>query len=179
MAYVSDAAATLPSNAYLYLDTGDMQPVELSAENVTAVNNKGFIFGWNMFSASREIQLFGRLYSDVYNEPLYLLPSVRLHFKYTESRPSSYLMKKSVDSKTVFKFQDVKLLVRCVKPNPVVLLAVNVILKKMGSLARYKLTRVELKTFAFAASSKSLSIENAVLDPIPKLLLFTMVKNRF
>jgi len=39
------------------------------------------------------------------------------------------------------------------------------------------MTRVEVKTFPFSAGSKSLSIEYAVLGPVPKLLLFTMVKN--
>jgi len=38
------------------------------------------------------------------------------------------------------------------------------------------MTRVELKTFTFSAGSKSLSIDNAVFGPIPKRLLFTMVK---
>ena len=37
--------------------------------------------------------------------------------------------------------------------------------------------RVELKMFTFAVGSKSLSIDNAVLGPIPKLLLFTMINN--
>jgi len=39
------------------------------------------------------------------------------------------------------------------------------------------MTRVELKTFTFSAGSKSLSIYNAILGPVPKRLLFTMVKN--
>ena len=43
---------------------------------------------------------------------------------------------------------------------------------------RYNLTRVELKAFTFSAVSKSLSIDNAVLSPIPKRLLFTIIKNR-
>jgi len=42
---------------------------------------------------------------------------------------------------------------------------------------RYNLTGVELKTWTFAAGWKSLSIDNAVMGPIPKRLLFTMVKN--
>ena len=36
------------------------------------------------------------------------------------------------------------------------------------------MTGVELKTFTFSAGSKSLTFDNA---PIPKRLLFTMVKN--
>jgi len=85
-------------------------------------------------------------------------------------------MNKTTDSKPVFKFLDAQLLVRSVRPNPVILIAHNLTLNK-GSLARYNLTRVELKTFIFPAGSKSLSIDNAVLGPILKRLLFTMVKN--
>ena len=39
------------------------------------------------------------------------------------------------------------------------------------------MTRVELKTFTFSAGSKSLTIDNAVLGPVPKHLLFNMGKN--
>jgi hypothetical protein len=39
------------------------------------------------------------------------------------------------------------------------------------------MTRVDLKTFKFSAWSKSQSIDNAVLGPLPKRLLFSMIKN--
>ena len=39
------------------------------------------------------------------------------------------------------------------------------------------MTRVELKTLTFSAGSQILSIDNAVLNAVPKRLLFTMVKN--
>jgi len=39
------------------------------------------------------------------------------------------------------------------------------------------MTTVEIKTFAFSAGSKSLSIDNAVLGHVAKRLLFTIVKN--
>ena len=39
------------------------------------------------------------------------------------------------------------------------------------------MTRVDLKTFTFSAGSKSRSIDNAVLGPLPKLLLYTMIKD--
>ena len=93
----------------------------------------------------------------------YKMPGVWLQFWLTKARPRSYLMNKSVDSKIVFKFLDAQLLVRRVRPNPAILLTHNSTLKKRGSLARYNLTRVELKTFTFAAGSKSLSIDNAVI----------------
>jgi len=76
---------------------------------------------------------------------LFLLPVVRLHIKLTKDRPNVYLTNKTVDSNTTFKFLDAYLLVRRVQPNPAILSAYSTALSK-GDLARYNLTRVELKT---------------------------------
>jgi len=86
------------------------------------------------------------------------------------------MMSKKGDSKTAFKFLDAQLLVKRVQSEPVKLLAHNATLNT-GALARYNMTSFELKTFTFSARSKSLSIYNAVLGPVPKRLHFTMDKN--
>ena len=85
-------------------------------------------------------------------------------------------MNTTADSKTSFKFLDAKLFVKRIRPHPDILSAHNDTLKD-GGLARYNLTRVELKTFTFVPGSKSLSIDNLVLGLIPKVILFTMIKN--
>jgi len=116
------------------------------------------------------------LHCDLFNVPLVLLPGVNLQIRLTKTRPSSYMMSKEAGSKTTFKFLDAQLLVKRVKSDPVTLLAHTNTLNT-GTLARYNMTRVELKAFTFFAGSKSLSIDNAVLGYAPKRLLFTMVKN--
>jgi len=78
LTYGIDAAATHFTNAYWYHDTGDMLPCDPTSANVTAVTNRGFITRWDKFSASKELQLFGRLHSDLFNVPLVLLPGVSL-----------------------------------------------------------------------------------------------------
>ena len=45
------------------------------------------------------------------------------------------------------------------------------------ALARYNMTRVDHKNFTYSAGSKSRFIDNAVLGPLQKRLLFTMIKN--
>ena len=45
------------------------------------------------------------------------------------------------------------------------------------ALARYNMTRNDIKTFTFSAGFKFQSIDNAVLGPLPERLLFTMIKN--
>ena len=67
-------------------------------------------------------------------------------------------------------------MIRIVQPNPLIMSAHESALAE-GALARYNMTRVDLKTFTFSAGSKFLSIDNAVLGPLPKRLLFTIIKN--
>jgi len=86
-------------------------------------------------------------------------------------------MNKDAESKSVFQFLDAKLWLKRVRPNPTIPLAHNAVLRK-GGVARYNMTSVELKTFTFSSGSQSLSIDNAVLGPIPKRLSFTMIKNK-
>jgi len=112
--------------------------------------------------------------SDICKVYQHLLPGVRLLFKFTKDGSSFYLMNKDADSKNVFKFVDAWLLVNRVKTDPTIPLAQNATLAK-GPPAWYKLTRVERKTFTFSSGAKSLSIDNAVLGPVPKRLLFNMV----
>ena len=132
MTYGSDTQATHFSNGYWYLDTGDMQPDNTLAENVTAMNNGGFILRWNRTNASRGVQLFGRLHSDICNVTLYLLPGVRLQIRLNKARPSFYLITNCVNSKAVFKFLDAQLTVRRVRPNPAILLTHAATMKTGG-----------------------------------------------
>ena len=85
-------------------------------------------------------------------------------------------MNKSADTKTSFKFLEAYLFVRRMQSNPLILEAQETALER-GALARYNMPRIDLKTFTFSAGSKSLSIDNAVLGPLPQSLLFTMIKN--
>jgi len=78
--------------------------------------------------------------------------------------------------KATFKFLDAELIVRRIRPSPKTSIANNEALSK-ECLARYNLTRIELKTFTFAGGPQALSINNAVLGMLPKRLIFTMVKN--
>jgi len=173
LTYDSDAAAMHLTNAFWYLDDGDLLPCDPTAADAKI---KVFITRWNRIKQSKNVQLYGRIHSDICNVPLYLIPGVRIQIELTKANPSFYLMILDAETKTVFKFLDAQLLVNRVRPSPSLLLAQNIALGK-GALARYNLTRVELKTFTFSTGAQSLSIDNAVLGTIPKRLLFNMVKN--
>jgi len=85
-------------------------------------------------------------------------------------------MNNEADSKTIFKYLDAQILVNRMKPDTVTLLDHNATLNT-GAITRHNMTRVEHKTFTISAGSKSVSIDKAALGPVPKRLLFTMVKN--
>jgi len=153
-----------------------MQPSVPTAETHTSTTNDGSIACWNRLSGSRDVQLFGRLHTNLCNFPLFLLPRLPLRIKLKKAHHSFYLMNKSADTKTSFKFLDAYLMVRRVKPNPVILEAQEYALER-GALARYNMTSVDLKTFTFSAGSKSRCMDSAVLGPLPKRLLFSMIKN--
>ena len=97
-----------------------------------------------------------------------------MQYKLTKARSSFYLKKKTADSKFNFKFLDAKLYAKHIEP--AVLSAHHSTLSK-GVIARYNMTRFEHKSYTFSYGSNCLSIDNAILGPIPKRLLFTMVKN--
>jgi len=139
--------------------------------------NKGFVERWNKMKQSKVIQMYGRIHSDICNDPLYLLSGVRLQIKLTKARTSFFLMSDKADSKVIFKIQDDQLFVKRFRPNPAIFAAHNETLMKEFP-AKYNFTSVEIKTFTFSSGPQSLSINNAVLGILPKRLLFTMIKNK-
>jgi hypothetical protein len=119
--------------------------------------------------------MYGRIHGDLFNVPQLLLPGVQLQIKFTKAKSDFYVLSTKSDAKAVFKFLDATLYVNRVKPTPSIQLAHAMALEKVN--VRYDMTRVALKTFTFAAGSKSISIDNAVLGTQPKRLLFAVLKN--
>ena len=87
------------------------------AETHTTSTNDAFIPLWSRLSDSRDVQLFGRLHTDFCNVPLFMLPGVQLQIRLAKALPSFYLMNKTADSKTTFKFLVTYLMVRRVQSN--------------------------------------------------------------
>ena len=96
---------------------------------------------------------------------VYLLLGLRFQIKFTKDRSSFNLLNKDAESKSVFQFLDAQLWVKRIRPNPTIPLAHNAVLSN-GGVARYNMTRVELKSFTFSSGSQSLPIDNVVLGPI-------------
>jgi hypothetical protein len=147
LTYGTDAAFSHLTNAFCYLDDGDLLTCDPNAAYDTNTN-RGFIARWNKIKQSKKVQLYVGLHSDICNVSQYLLPGVRLQIKFTKARQSFFFMNTKTDAKFIFNFLDAQLLVNGVRPNPAILLAHNTVLSK-GGIARHNLTRVELKTFSF------------------------------
>jgi len=170
--YGSDAANSHLTNAYWYLDEGDVL-----AGNPTSYNikNKGFVKRLDRQKQSKVIELYDRLHADVYNVSQFLLSGVRMQIRLTTAKDDVYLMNANADTKANFKFFEAELIVRRIRSTPKISFAHTEALSK-GCIARYNLTRVELKTFTYAGGPQAISINNAVLGMLPKRLIFTMVK---
>jgi hypothetical protein len=125
LTYGSEAAQTHLTNAYWYMDDGDVAPCDDKT-----VKNKRFITRWNREKQSKEIQMIGRDHSDICNVPIYLIRGVRLQIKFTKAKPNFFLMNKDDKSTSTFKFLDAKLLVRRVRANPAILSAHNTALSQ-------------------------------------------------
>ena len=90
--------------------------------------------------------MVGRLHTDICNVPTHLLRGVRMQIKLMKAKREVYVHTKEGDSTAVFKILDAQLLVKRVRPNPAYRIAHSTALQA-AAIARYKMTRVELKTF--------------------------------
>ena len=169
MTYGSDAASTHLSNAYWYLDTGDMHPVDPSAENMTAMTNRESPFvGTGLARVGKYSYLVANKVSyltcPVPRAPI--LAAGRQVADQVDQDPTQLLSdEKEFRFKDRFQIFGRPITGQARQAEPPILFVHNATLKNKGRLERYNLTRFALKTFTFAAGSISHSIDNAVLGP--------------
>jgi len=174
LTYATDAAESHLQMAKWKLDVGDFKGGDSSKP--AELSNTGFLARRKHLKKSQEVHMYGRLHADICNGPQLLINGVKIQVKLTKARPAFYLLSSQEDAKVYFKIQEALLYVKRIKPNVSVMTANNEALIA-GYPLRYNLTRMELKPFTFSASSRSLSVDNAVLGRLPKRLIVTMVKN--
>jgi len=127
LTYGSDAANSHLTNGFWYLNNDDLLPCDpTKAES----RNTGFIARWTLVKQSKEVQLLGRLHSDICNVIPYLLPGVKLQIKLTKGKRAFYLMNTKADSTTKFQFLEAYLIVNRIRPNPAYLIAHSATLAK-------------------------------------------------
>jgi hypothetical protein len=108
LTYGSDAASSHLTNAYWYLDIGNVLNCDPTA-TFTDTTNKGFITRWNLQKQSKVIELVGRLHADICNDSTSIIPGVPVTVRLKRARREFYLMANEPDSKVSFQIQEAKL----------------------------------------------------------------------
>jgi len=104
----SGAALSHLTNSYWYKDDGNMLPCD-PTKSAKATTNAAFVARWNRQKQRKEIEMYGRMHSDICNVSEFILPGVGLQTKFTKARPIFYLINTDADSRTIFKFRETKL----------------------------------------------------------------------
>ena len=81
LTYGRDASTSLLTNSFWYLDSGDLQVCDTIAVEPT---NTVFVARWNRINQCKEVQLIGRLHSDICSVVPYLLSGVKPQIKLTK-----------------------------------------------------------------------------------------------
>jgi len=92
------------------------------------MNNGGFCDRWNRLKEIQTVEMCGRLHSDICNVPLFLLNGVKIQIKLTKAKKAFYLLSNRADTKATFKFQEVLLYVKRIRPAPSILASHNEVL---------------------------------------------------
>ena len=163
--YGRDASETHLRNVGWELDTG-------KDINKTDENNAGYVERKSWFQNSAEVELYGKLHVDVFNQTQLLMDRVDIGIRLMLSNPAFYLME---TEEAIMKILDATLYVQHFDINPSILLAHSKMLE--GQNARYHYKRSELKSFTVPSGGRTLSIDNAIVGRIPNTIIFTMVDN--
>ena len=76
-----------------------------------------------------------------------------MQIRLTKAKDVFYLMNANADTKATFKFLEAELIVRRIRPSPKISYA-HIKALSNGCIARYNVTRVELKTFNLPEAPK-------------------------
>ena len=105
-----------------------------------------------------------------------LINGVEMRVRLVRSKDALCLMDSTNDGCFGIKIEEATLIVRLVKINPGILIAHANTLAK--ATAKYPITRVEVKTFTLHKGILGDSIDNAILDQLPKRIIMGFVNNR-
>ena len=96
LTYCSDAANSHLTNAFWYLDEGDVLAGDPTS---TSIKNKGFVKRWERQKESKVTELYGRLHADICKVSQFLLSGFRVQIKLTKAKDDIYLMNSNTDTK--------------------------------------------------------------------------------
>ena len=137
--------------------------------------NVGFTRRKAMAAQSSEIEMLGRLHTDLTFQNRYLLSGVEIRIRLIRAKDAFCLHGNAALNGVKVSLKDVSFFCRKIKPNPSVQLA-HVKALQHGT-AKYPLRRVEMKTFTVPAGNFSITKENLFLGQLPTRVVMGLVDN--
>lgn len=143
--------------------------------NALGNDNTGFAKRRDFARESRQIDMMGRLHTDLMTQTRYMLNGVQVKIRLIPSKPTFHLMFNAANVGVKTTFTHASLFVRKVKVNPGILMAHAKALS--GSSAKYPLNRVVMKSFSIPAGNHSAVQDNLFLNQIPNRLTIGLVSS--
>lgn len=173
LSYGGDSVKTHLTSCGWLLDSG----------NFDSIDNDGMKKRKEWFKNGRQVELYGKVHADLFNQSKLLLNNVDLKVVFNLEKPSFYMITESndVDGNKIGKNLSIKLYsatmyMKHVTINPDILRAHHVALSRQPAVYPYK--RVEVKPFTIYSGNQSLSLDNVVIGPLPNLIIFAMVSSK-
>ncbi|XP_020297950.1 uncharacterized protein F54H12.2-like [Pseudomyrmex gracilis] len=136
--------------------------------------NPVFVRRMQYFKNNRAVDLIGHLHCDVFNQDKFLINVVEMRLRLIRSKDSFCLMESTPQTRV--RIVNATLIMRRAKLSARVLLAHAKMLSK--TIAKYPLTRVEVKSFTIHRGVVGESLDNAILWQLPKRVIIGFVKNK-
>lgn len=163
----------LTASLYYKDEAGKMDSANPNADGVE--RNGGLAKRAAFTATSREVDMIGRLYSNIFFQERYMLNEVTARIKLTRSKDAFCLMSNG-DQAYKVKLTAAALLVRKVKISPSVYLAHAKTLE--NGTAKYPIRRVICKTFTIPSGYLDVSHEKLFTGQLPSRLVIGCVDNR-
>ena len=123
--------------------------------------------------AANDFDMYGRLHVDMFFQDRLLINNVNVRLRLTRSKDTFCLMSDKATSKC--KITKAILTVRKVRVNPKIMLAHADVLEK--TTLKYPIKRIETKSYTLNSKIYSEILDNVSLGPLPKKLVFALVKS--
>jgi len=165
LSFGTQAKESFLTGALWYKDkTGSMDDV--------ANANTGLVKRRSFTSASKVVDMYGKVHADIFAQPKYLLDGVSLKLRFVRS-PDNFCVMSAADGDFKVVIKSMSLFIRKVHISPAVRLAHIKALEKGNAL--YPITRTEVKVFSVATGSLSANIDNLFLGQLPKRIVLGCV----
>lgn len=182
---VSPSAANYPYRAYIetLLNFGnDAKNSHLgtagwykdTSSQFDELTNAGFVKRKALATESKEIELYGNIFCDIFNFNKYLINGVQLKISLTRNS-NNFALFSDTDDAYKIEFLDAALVVRKMKIMPKIILAHQHGL--LRSNAKYPFTRTEIKTKTLPVAIQNDSFDNIFLGDMPKRVIIGLVSN--